>query len=255
MSAPNLIGGNANTMAEALTECFAAAGTVLKKPAVVAWVDAHYPQQWALGTLQAYLYGCCVNNPTGIKHHPSFPRFLYFYRGSGEYELYDAARHGIFDARGYPEGQSPAGLGDDVRDEIAQQIEDKFGTEFAYEAHLRDYLAKNLSSLEIGLHLWSPNDKPAIEFQLEGRRIDILARDASEVPVVIELKLSRGHDKTIGQALYYRAKLKQLFSIPKVRIILIAAELTDELRLAASEVSDVDLFEYTLAMKLARVEN
>jgi hypothetical protein len=241
-------------MAGALTECFASTGTILRKPAVAAWIDEHYAERWAPATLQAYLYGCCINNPTGIKHHPSFPRFLY-YRGGGEYELYDAARHGIFDARGYPEGQAPSDLADDVREEIAQQIEEKFGTEFAYEAHLRDYLAKNLSSLETGLHLWSPNDNPAIEFQLDGRRVDILAMDTSGVPVIIELKLSRGHDRTIGQALYYRAKLKQLFSIPKARIVLIAAEITDELRLAASEVSDVDLFEYILTMKLARVEN
>jgi hypothetical protein len=49
--------------------------------------------------------------------------------------------------------------------------------------------------------------------------------------------------------------LKQLLSVSKVRIILVAAEMTDELRLAASEVQDVDLFQYALTMQLDRVKN
>jgi hypothetical protein len=241
-------------MAEALRECFAMLGGVQKKPAVAAYIDKFYSGRWSPNTLQGHLYGCCINNPTGIKHHRGFPRFLY-YRGGGEYEIYDAGRHGVFDEKGYPEGQAPADIGnDDLREEIAQQIEEKIGTEFAYEAHLRDYLAKNLSILEDGLILWSPNGASAIEFQLEGRRIDILVKDRSGIPVVIELKLSRGHDRTVGQALYYRAKLKQLFSITKVRIVLVAAEITDELRLAASEVNDIELFQYSLTMKLDPVK-
>lgn len=240
-------------MSEALSECFAMLGGVQKKLAVIAYFDKHYPGRWAANTLQGHLYGCCVNNSSGIKHHRGFPRFLY-YRGGGNYERYDASKHGVFDEKGYPEGQAHLeSASEEIREEIAQQIEERMGTEFAYEAHLRDYLAMNLSLIEPGLALWSPNSLPSVEFQLEGRRIDILAKDSSDFPVIIELKLSRGHDRTVGQAMYYRAKLKQLYSVPKVRIILIAAEITEELRLAASETTDISLFQYKLTMKLDTV--
>ena len=243
-------------MGEALNECFRSLGHIQKKPAVTEWINQHYPNRWSANTLQGHLYGCCVNNPSGIKHHRGFPRFLY-YRGGGEYELYEATKHGVFDSNGYPEGQAPevVSVAEGIREEIADQIEERIGTEFAYEAHLRDYLARNLGLLEAGLVLWHGAEGSSIEYQLEGRRIDILAKDKDHVPVVIELKLSKGHERTIGQALYYRAKLKQLLSVPKVRIILVAAEITDELKMAASEVRDVDLFQYSLTMQLDRVKD
>jgi hypothetical protein len=248
--------GSASTMGEALKQCFDSLGGTQKRPAVSDWINHHYPGKWAANTLQHHLYGCCVNNPSGIKYHRSFPRFLY-YRGGGEYELYDSSKHGVFDVSGYPEGQAPdtGYVAEEIREEIAEQIEERIGTEFAYEAHLRDYLARNLGLLESGMTLWNGSEGSSIEFQIGGRRVDIFAKDKDGVPVVIELKLSKGHERTIGQALYYRAKLKQLLSVSKVRIILVAAEMTDELRLAASEVQDVDLFQYALTMQLDRVKN
>jgi Endonuclease NucS len=122
-------------------------------------------------------------------------------------------------------------------------------TAFAYEAHLRDYLAQHLELLENGLNLWPVGaDEEAVEFPVDGRRIDILAKDAKGNPVVIELKVSRGHERTIGQALYYRAKIRELFKVEKVRIFIVALEMSPELRMAATEVSDVSLFEYNLSM-------
>jgi hypothetical protein len=122
-------------------------------------------------------------------------------------------------------------------------------TAFAYEAHLRDYLAQHLELLEKGLNLWPvAADEEAVEFPVDGRRIDILAKDSKGTPVVIELKVSRGHERTIGQALYYRAKIRALFKVEKVRIFLVALEMSPELRMAAEEVSDVSLFEYNLSM-------
>ena len=83
--------------------------------------------------------------------------------------------------------------------------------------------------------------------------IDILARDRSELPVIIELMVNRGHEKTVGQALYYRARIKQRFGAERVRIFIIAAEISPELRAAASEVSDVLLFECGLAVKVTAI--
>jgi hypothetical protein len=132
---------------------------------------------------------------------------------------------------------------------------DEAGTEFAREEQLRDYLAKNLRILEPGLSLWpGPEEGDAVEFAVDeqgpSRRIDIFAEDRDKLPVIIELKVSRGHEKTVGQALYYRAKIKQRFNKERVRIFIVAAEISPELRAAASEVSDVSLFEYSLEVKV-----
>src|SRR6266851_4148296 len=140
---------------------------------------------------------------------------------------------------------------------LTTQDETGTGTKFALEEQLRDYLAENLGILEPGLSLWPVEDGYAVEFQVDeqgpSRRIDILAKDRGGLPVVIELKVSRGHEKKVGQALYYRARIKQRFGAERVRIFIVAAEISRELRAAASEVSDMLLFEYSLAVKVTAV--
>jgi hypothetical protein len=140
----------------------------------------------------------------------------------------------------------------DAPDYAPASEEEPEGSGFVLEAHLRDFLAKNLDVLEKGLTLWPVGgDASAVEFPVgEDRRIDILARDAGARPVVIELKVSRGHEKTIGQALYYRAEIKKLFNVNAVRIIIVAREISPELSAAVGEVSDVLLFEYSISMKV-----
>lgn len=132
-----------------------------------------------------------------------------------------------------------------------------YGKEFAFEAQLRDYLAENLGILEPGLSLWPVNDGDAVEFPVDergpSRRVDILAKDKDALPVVIELKVSRGHEKTIGQVLYYRSRVKKLFGIEKVRIFIVGSEISQELKCAASEVPDVVLLEYSLAVTVKAV--
>ena len=135
--------------------------------------------------------------------------------------------------------------------------ETEAGTQFAHEAHLRDYLAENLNILEPGLSQWPAENGDFVEYPVDDQgpshKIDILAKDRGGLPVIIELKVSRGHERTIGQVLYYRAKIKRKFSAERIRIFIVAEEISPELRAAASEVSDVSLFEYSLAMKVAAV--
>ena len=146
---------------------------------------------------------------------------------------------------------------EDDADEDGHRVEDEDEARFAYEADLRDYLAKNLHLIETGLQLW-PLDggANAVEYAVNaaGRRIDILAQDGDGVPVVIELKVSRGHEKTVGQALFYRARVKEIFKAKRARIIIVAREISSELRAACGEVQDVTLFEYSLSMTLENVE-
>jgi hypothetical protein len=130
------------------------------------------------------------------------------------------------------------------------------GTEFALETHLRDYLAENLAALEPGMTLWPVGqDQDAVEFSVDknNHRIDILARDSAGTPTVIELKVSRGYEKTIGQTLYYRTKIKEMLKVGKVRIIIVAREISPELKAATADLPDVSLFEYRLTMSLTKL--
>jgi hypothetical protein len=135
--------------------------------------------------------------------------------------------------------------------------ETEAGTEFALEEQLRDYLAENLGILEPGLSQWPVENGDFVEYPVDDQgpshRIDILAKDRGGLPVIVELKVSRGHEKTIGQVLYYRAKIKHQFSAERVRIFIVAEEISPELRAAASEISDVLLFEYSLAVKVTTI--
>ncbi len=83
--------------------------------------------------------------------------------------------------------------------------ETKSSSEFAYESDLRDFLGKNLTVIEPGLQLYQQEGITGIEFPVGGRFIDILAVDAEKRLVVIELKVTRGYDRVIGQLLRYMA--------------------------------------------------
>ena len=95
--------------------------------------------------------------------------------------------------------------------------------EFALEAHLRDFLARNLDRIEAGLRLYTSGDRTAIEFPVDGCRIDLLAVDRTEQFVVIELKLSQGRNKTLGQLLYYMGWVDQHLGNGPCRGLIIAS--------------------------------
>lgn len=140
--------------------------------------------------------------------------------------------------------------------EEEEEEESAMETAFAYEEDLRDYLAKNLSKIGPGLNLYKDKDeREGTEYPIdtEGRRVDILAIDRQGVPVIIELKVSRGHEKVIGQSLYYRNMVKELTGSAKARIIIVAREITPQLRIAVQGLPDCELFEYDLSVKLRRV--
>ena len=85
-------------------------------------------------------------------------------------------------------------------------LEEDQPLEFALEAHLRDFLAKNLDRVESGLRLYSTADSDGVEFSVDGGRIDLLAVDRAGRFVVIELKLSQGRNRTLGQLLIGNGK-------------------------------------------------
>ena len=138
--------------------------------------------------------------------------------------------------------------------------EDEILTEeskFAYEDDLRNYLVRNLSVIEKGLKIYEAQDKTmGEEFFVPGtsRRIDILANDKDNNFVVIELKVSRGYEKVVGQTLYYQSMIKTHFNQHKVRAIIIAKEITPELKAATQFLPDFELFEYQLSFTINRIK-
>jgi endonuclease len=129
--------------------------------------------------------------------------------------------------------------------------------EFAYENDLRNYLVRNLSVIEKGLKIYEAQDKTTgEEYFVPGtsRRIDILANDKESNFVVIELKVSRGYEKVVGQTLYYQSMIKTHFNQHKVRAIIIAREITPELKAATQFLPDFELFEYQLSLTLNRIK-
>ena len=129
--------------------------------------------------------------------------------------------------------------------------------EFAYENDLRNYLVKNLSVIEKGLKIFEAQDKTTgEEYFIPGtsRRIDILATDRENNFVVIELKVSRGYEKVVGQTLYYQSMIKTHFIQEKVRAIIIAREISTELKAATQYLPDFELFEYQLSLTLNKIK-
>ena len=125
--------------------------------------------------------------------------------------------------------------------------------EFALESHLRDFLAKDLAHIESGLRLYRSGERSGIEYPVEGGRIDILAVDKNENLVVIELKLSQGRNKVLGQLLYYMGWVDANLSNVPCRGIVIASEISKELATAVSRAPGVKLYIYKMSFSVEPV--
>jgi hypothetical protein len=228
-------------------------GQAFDKSDAVAWFSEHYPRIKS-NTVQMHVEGMSVNSSLR-KHHPNVKpgsgHDLFFKLGPGKFRLWQ------------PETDPAPVYRDQLISTVPEQTpeveeqENEFiggSREFAFERDLRSYLAKNLGSLERGLTLFEEEGFSGVEFPAGGRFIDILAVDAQGQYVVIELKVSRGYERVMGQLLRYMGWVKHnLANGKKVRGIIVASEITEDLVLAASLVPDIALYRYELALKLAAV--
>jgi len=148
-------------------------------------------------------------------------------------------------------GGEPPGDGGNTVD--IQEAEEQ---EFPLEADLRDFLAHNLSVIEPGLQLYRESETTGVEFLIDGGRgrIDVLALDSRGTPVVIELKLSRGRNQTIGQLLYYMGWIDRHLGKGRSRGIIVAKEIPDDLIVAVQRLPEVALFRYKIAMTVDAVK-
>ena len=115
-------------------------------------------------------------------------------------------------------------------------------------------MAKDLSKIESGLKLFEKDGRKGVEYSLDGGRIDILAIDSNNRLVVIELKLSRGRNKALGQLLYYMGWVDANLADKPCRGIIVASEISKELEIAVSRTSDVSLFKYRMSFSVEPVE-
>ncbi|MGH7650545.1 MAG: endonuclease NucS domain-containing protein [Gemmatimonadaceae bacterium] len=180
---------------------------------------------------------------------------------------------GLFDdfkARSWPAGNTPAGerkykwylrlknryedflaghLADGA-DEASDEVPSEDSLEFALEAHLRDFLARNLERVEQGLRLYDNKGTRGVEFAVDGGRIDLLTIDRAGKYVVIELKLSQGRTKALGQLLYYMGWVDKHLGNGPSRGIIIASEISDELATAVARVPGVSASKYRMTFSI-----
>ena len=222
-------------------------GDLLTRDAVYKWFHDRYPKIKD-GTIAAHLIRMSINAPSRPYYGATAEDDLLFQIDSQQYRRYNAAT----DPRPIYVKPEPDPDGRDGED----QEDGEASNAFAYERDLQNYLAQNLHLVEPGLQLYEDEGITGLEFPAGNRRIDILALDTHRNFVVIELKVSRGHDRTVGQLLRYIAwiRLNQAESNQEVRGIIIAREISDDLRLACSEVPSVGLYEYELSVLVKRVK-
>jgi hypothetical protein len=131
----------------------------------------------------------------------------------------------------------------------ADEVDDQA---FAAESDLRDFLAKNPGCIEKGLRIYDSEGVVGAEFSIdEGKgRIDLLAIDGQGRFVVIELKLGRGRNRTLGQLLYYMGWVDKHLGKDPCRGIIIAKDIPEDLVLAAQRVPGVSLCNYNLSVSI-----
>lgn len=235
-------------------------GQVFTTSRAVQWFADHYPKLKA-GSIRAHLVQASINDRSRL-HHPATNETddLLFKVASGQFRLYEP-------------GKDPAPIhelveGDVAREEALTQDADDDqvdgageappgSSEFLLEKDLQKYLARNLEVVEPGLRLYLDESEAitGIEVEAGGRRIDILAIDRNNCLVVLELKVSKGYDRVVGQLLRYVNWVRKELADPgqKVRGIILCRNMTEDLRLACADVPNVELFEYQLSVTVKRV--
>jgi hypothetical protein len=232
-------------------------GQVFTTSRALQWFQERYPRLQP-NSIRAHLVQAATNDRSRL-HHPSTDASddLLFKVDSGQYRLYEP-------------GRDPAPIrefvqGDVAREqELAQEEEDDSASlesvpgssEFLLERDLQRYLAENLECIEPGMRLYEADGVRGLEFEAgSGRRIDILALDRSGALVVLELKVSKGYDRVVGQLLRYVNWIRQNVAAPgqKVRGIIVCRTITEDLKLACAGIPDLDLLEYQLSVTVAKV--
>ena len=218
-------------------------------------------------TLNCQIVICTVNHPSRI-HFPENkkPRIansrydFLFSVGRGQVELYDPAKHGVWEIREDEYGKltvSQGGL-DEFPPVVSEPAEEEAELLFPLESHLRDFIAQNIKTIQVDNHqlklYTDENGRDGVEYPTEVGPVDILAVDEHDNLAVFELKLSKGIDKALGQLLRYMGWVKaNLAKEKKVRGVIVAKDIDEKLKYAVSIIPEITLFEYELDFKIRPV--
>ncbi len=236
-------------------------GQVFTATKAVDWFKEHYPKLSSTG-IRADLRKASTNDKNRLHYGNLKPEDdLLFQVDTGQFRLYE-------------NGKDPAPIRElvpgDVEREQERQVEAEVeeaqgnrdamaaaGTsEFLLEKDLQNFLARHLDRIEPGLRLFEDTDGlRGIEYDAGGRRIDILALDRNNAFVVLELKVSKGYDRVVGQLLRYVNWVRQNLAEPgqRVRGMIVCRSMSEDLKLACSSIPDIDLFEYQLSVTVTKI--
>ena len=234
-------------------------GQVFSRNHAVQWFVNHYPKIKS-NTVGMHVDGMSVNSRRR-QHSPSIRPGagwdLFFKLGPREFRLWDSENDPAPRYRADFEAEIAKDVPgvDDLAEEITEEG-DVGSRKFAFERDLQNYLVQNLGLLEPDLKLYEDEDGPftGVEFPAGQRYIDILAVGPDGAYVVIETKVSRAYDRVVGQILRYMGWVKEnLAGQAAVRGIIVASEISEDLKLAASFVENIRLVEYKIAFSIKPV--
>lgn len=235
-------------------------GQTFAKVDATRWFARNYPKIKS-NTVRIHVDVMAVNS-LSRKHHqsikPGSGHDLFFKLGRNSYRLWDPSNDPgpIYkkDLEAEEKARDEEGFDYD-HDEDSGAGEEIPSVEFAYERDLKNYLAKNLGTIEPGLRVFEDEGLSGIEYPAGGRYIDILASDANDNFVVIELKVSKGYDRVVGQILRYMGWIERNLADGKeVRGIIVAADISEDLKLATSRVPGISLLEYEISFVVKTVD-
>ena len=130
---------------------------------------------------------------------------------------------------------------------IEESISQSIDTQVSLERDLQQYFSSHIHELEDGLALV----EGGVEYSIEAGRIDLLAKDASNEWVVIELKAGKGKDAALGQLLGYIGCLSEQHQ--NIRGILVAADFDVRVVFAARALPNIRLVQYKLNFSLNEI--
>ena len=134
--------------------------------------------------------------------------------------------------------------------DIDADIEESFETRASLERDVRDYLVSRLQELEPGLVLHDNG----VEHQTDAGRIDILAVDAHQQMVVVEVKAGKARDRALGQLLGYIGCLScQPSAKSQIRGILVANDFDSRVVYACKNLPNIKLLKYKLSFTFNRI--